>query len=61
VGVIDLSSLKERIKKDAFFDPLNSVLNGIAYHKERETFFVTGKNWNTLFELRIDFSPLEIK
>jgi glutamine cyclotransferase len=61
VGVLDLSSLKELIDKDSSFDPLNSVLNGIAYHKERKTFFVTGKNWNKLFELRIDFSPLEIK
>ena len=61
VGVVDLSSLKELIDKDSSFDPLNSVLNGIAYHKERKTFFVTGKNWNKLFELRIDFSPLEIK
>lgn len=61
VGVIDLSSLKELIDKDSSFDPLNSVLNGIAYHKERKTFFVTGKNWNKLFELRIDFRPLEIE
>ena len=61
VGVLDLSSLKELIDKDSSFDPLNSVFNGIAYHKERKTFFVTGKNWNKLFELRIDFSPLEIK
>jgi len=61
VGVLDLSSLKELIDKGTSFDSLNSVLNGIAYHKERKTFFVTGKNWNKLFELRIDFSPLEIK
>ena len=61
VGVLDLSSLKELIDKDYSFDPLNSVLNGITYHKERKTFFVTGKNWNKLFELEIDFSPLEIK
>jgi len=53
--------LKELIDKGTSFDSLNSVLNGIAYHKERKTFFVTGKNWNKLFELRIDFSPLEIK
>jgi glutamine cyclotransferase len=61
VGVLDLSSLKELIDKGTSFDSLNSVLNGIAYHKERKTFFVTGKNWNKLFELQIDFSPLEIK
>jgi len=27
------------------------VLNGIAYHKERKSFFVTGKNWSKLFEV----------
>jgi len=54
-GVIDLGFLTEQLTKDSNFDPLNSVLNGIAYHKARQTFFVTGKNWNRLFELR--FSP----
>jgi len=29
------------------------VLNGVAYHPERETFFVTGKNWDKLFEVKI--------
>ena len=51
-GVIDLSFLTEQLTKDNNFDPLNSVLNGIAYHPERKTFFVTGKNWNRLFEMR---------
>ena len=36
LGVLDLSSLKKLIDKDDAFDPLNSVLNGIAYHKERK-------------------------
>ena len=30
-----------------------NVLNGIAYHKKRKTLFVTGKNWNKLFEVKI--------
>jgi glutamine cyclotransferase len=54
-GVIDLGFLAEKLDKDTNFDPLNSVLNGIAYHPSRKTFFVTGKNWNLLFEMR--FSP----
>jgi len=29
------------------------VLNGIAYHPERQTIFVTGKNWDKLFEVKI--------
>jgi glutamine cyclotransferase len=34
------------------YDVLNNVLNGIAYHKETDTFFVTGKNWHFLFQIR---------
>lgn len=52
IGVLDLGFLADKIEKTTDFDPLNSVLNGIAYHQERETFFVTGKNWNLLFEMR---------
>lgn len=29
------------------------VLNGIAYHPEKKTFFVTGKYWPALFEIRM--------
>lgn len=29
------------------------VLNGIAYHPEKKTFFVTGKYWPALFEIRL--------
>jgi len=48
-GVVDFSGLKEKVKQH---DKLN-VLNGIAYHKKRKTFFVTGKNWNKMFEVKI--------
>lgn len=48
-GVIDFSGLKKQVKQHA---DLN-VLNGIAYHPERKTLFVTGKNWDTLFEVKI--------
>ena len=48
-GVIDFSGLKEKVKQHK---ELN-VLNGIAYHKQRKTLFVTGKNWNKLFEVKI--------
>ncbi|MBN09829.1 MAG: hypothetical protein CMC79_05635 [Flavobacteriaceae bacterium] len=30
-----------------------NVFNGIAYNNERNTFFVTGKNWSKLFEVEI--------
>lgn len=48
-GVIDFSGLKEKVKDHPKLD----VLNGIAYNKKRKTFFITGKNWNKLFEIRI--------
>jgi len=48
-GVIDFSGL---IKKVTQHPELN-VLNGIAYHSERKTFFVTGKNWDKLFEVEL--------
>lgn len=52
-GVINFGGLKNKVKKGPEWDEGNSVLNGVAYHKERETFFITGKNWNKLFEVKI--------
>lgn len=48
-GVVDFSGLKEKVTQH----PELNVLNGIAYHKKRQTFFVTGKNWDKLFEVKI--------
>mgnify|MGYP001127874543 CR=1 FL=1 len=48
-GVIDFRPLKKLVTQHADLD----VLNGIAYHPERNTIFVTGKNWDKLFEVRI--------
>ncbi len=31
----------------------NNVLNGIAYNPTTKTFFVTGKNWPKIFEIRL--------
>ncbi len=53
VGVIDFSGLKSKVEQLSNLD----VLNGIAYHPSRKTFFVTGKNWSKLFEVKI--SPKE--
>lgn len=47
VGVIDCRGLKEKVTQHPYID----VLNGIAYHPERKTFFITGKNWDKLFEV----------
>ena len=48
-GVIDFSGLKEKVDQI----PSLNVLNGIAYHPQRKTFFVTGKNWSKIFEVTL--------
>lgn len=48
-GVINFGGLKEKVEQHPQLD----VLNGVAYHPDRKTFFVTGKNWNKLFEVAI--------
>ncbi|WP_435622606.1 glutaminyl-peptide cyclotransferase [Flagellimonas sp.] len=52
-GVVNFGGLKSQIVRGPEWDDVNSVLNGVAYHKERGTFFVTGKNWDKLFEVSI--------
>lgn len=47
--VIDFSGLKAKVDQI----PSLNVLNGIAYHPIRKTFFVTGKNWSKLFEVNL--------
>lgn len=46
-GVIDLSDLQSKVKQHQFLD----VLNGIAYKGDHNRLFVTGKNWDKLFEI----------
>ena len=48
-AVIDAAALLTDAEK-ADLQP-GSVLNGIAYDSETETFFITGKNWPKLFEV----------
>lgn len=52
-AIIDFRDLKEQINKPADFDELNYVFNGIALHPETGNLFVTGKNWDKLFEVEI--------
>ena len=49
VGVVDFSGLKEQVTQHTQLD----VFNGIAYHPKRNSFFVTGKYWDKLFEVEI--------
>ncbi len=48
-AVIDASGLLTAAERDALSS--GSVLNGIAYNDEAETFYITGKNWPKLFEV----------
>jgi glutamine cyclotransferase len=48
-GVLDLTALKAKITNKAA-----DVLNGIAYNKKTNTIFVTGKNWDKTFEIKVN-------
>lgn len=47
-GVLDLSGLRSKVTNTEA-----EVLNGIAYNKKTKTIFVTGKNWNKTFEIKV--------
>jgi glutamine cyclotransferase len=48
-GILNLADLKTKITQL----PDTDVLNGIAYNPKTKTIFVTGKNWDKMFELKI--------
>lgn len=48
-GLVDLSKLRENVTQHVDLD----VLNGIAYNKKSNTFFLTGKNWDKIFEIQL--------
>lgn len=48
-GVIDFDGLQAKVKQHQFLD----VLNGIAYKGDKNRLFLTGKNWDKLFEVEI--------
>lgn len=48
-GVVNFGGLREKATQT----PELNVLNGVAYNPVRKTFFVTGKYWDKLFEVRI--------
>ena len=50
VGIIDLRGL---LPAGAVKDPRDDVLNGIAWDAASRRLFVTGKNWPSLFEIRL--------
>lgn len=52
-GVVNFGGLSKKVTKGDGWVDTDNVLNGIAYHPTRKTFFVTGKDWDKLFEVRI--------
>ena len=48
-AVLDLSALRAKVTNAEA-----EVLNGIAYNKKTKTIFVTGKNWNKTFEIKVN-------
>lgn len=48
-GILNLADLKTKITQL----PDTDVLNGIAYNPKTKTIFVTGKNWDKMFEIKV--------
>ena len=48
-GVLNLAGLRSKVKFAGA-----EVLNGIAYNPKTKTIFVTGKNWDKMFEIRVN-------
>ena len=47
-GILDMSGLRKLLN----VRPVD-VLNGFAYNPKTKTIFVTGKNWNKMFEITV--------
>jgi len=50
---LNLSALHRRLHKSSDWDPVDNVLNGIAYDPDTGHLYVTGKRWPRLFELEV--------
>ncbi len=48
-GIINLKGLQQKAGQSGE----DNVLNGIAYDKDHDRLFVTGKNWNKVFEIKV--------
>ncbi len=52
-GIANLSGLVKEMEKTQKLVKDDEVLNGIAFDKENNRLFVTGKNWGKLFEIKL--------
>lgn len=51
-GVLDFSNLLQKTNQPIVQS--TDVLNGIAYNKEKKIFYITGKYWPALYEIKIN-------
>lgn len=51
-AVINLADLKTKVSNPT--GDTDNVLNGIAYNPKTKTVFITGKNWDKMFEIKIN-------
>lgn len=58
VGVLDMSGLLQKsgmpVNLQNYNNNTGNVLNGIAYDSEKNTFYITGKLWPALFEIKLN-------
>lgn len=52
-GVVNFGGLSDKVTHGPNWNDTDNVFNGIAYHPTKKTFFVTGKDWDKLFEVKI--------
>ena len=52
-GIANLNGLRDIVAKSQKLKEKDDVLNGIAYDKENNRLFVTGKHWGKLFEIEL--------
>ena len=50
-AIINLKGIREKVNVTS--TDINRVLNGIAYKKETNQLYITGKYWNSLFEIEV--------
>ncbi|MEM8924538.1 MAG: glutaminyl-peptide cyclotransferase [Actinomycetota bacterium] len=51
-GIVEATIDASNLVPDGYENSTDDVLNGIAHHPERGTFWLTGKRWPTLYEVR---------
>lgn len=54
LGRMDFTGLMKQYAPDYVLKPDDEVLNGIAYDSSSKTFFITGKRWPKLFEVKLN-------